>query len=815
MKDQEKTKSQLIDELVELRKEISNLNEAETVHNGTEAKHPESEPLLGLLVESAPGAFVVSKADGQIVLVNSNTEKLFGYQPEELLGKPVETLMPERFRKAHVDHRTGFFSHPEMRPMGRNLELYGQHKDGSEFPIDVYLSPITLGDESFVLSASFDITERKQAEEAMQASEARFRMIYEYAPVMIDAFDDNGRCILWNSQCQKVFGWTMEEINAHDNPLALFYPDPEIQKQVLDTISSKPEKVFREWHPLAKDGSELVTLWANFNLPDKIVINLGYDITERRQAEDSLRWKHKSQQLLQMVAVAANEATDVQTALKSVLKQVCAYAGWPIGHVYLPANDSSGQLRPTTIWELQEPERFESFKRVTEKTSFDPGVGLPGRVFSTGKPAWIFDVTKDTNFPRAKLATDIGVKAGFGFPVLVGTEVVAVLEFFSSQAVEPDEALLEIMANVGTQLGRVFERKQAEEEIKGLGKFPSENPQPVLRVERDGAILFANKAAVSFLNGRQNTDGWRLPENWLSSVKDALDSGAYLKEELKHGDYTLSILFVPNSDLRCVNVYVNDITGLKQAEEELRGYRDHLEELVAERTVQLEAANKELEAFSYSVSHDLRAPLRAIDGFGGALAEDYGDKLDAEGNRLLGIIRESATQMGQLIDDLLTFSRLGRQEVKASRIDMTALAKGVSEDLKSAAPKEIEIKIGKLPSASGDRSLLHHVFQNLIDNAIKYSRLEKAPVVEIQGRTEKSERIYSVRDNGVGFDMKYADKLFAVFQRLHRADEFEGTGVGLALVQRIVHRHGGRVWAEAEVGQGATFHFTLPTKEAQ
>ncbi len=282
-----------------------------------------------------------------------------------------------------------------------------------------------------------------------------------------------------------------------------------------------------------------------------------------------------------------------------------------------------------------------------------------------------------------------------------------------------------------------------------------------------------------------------------------------------HYDLTVEPLRDVNDEIAGIICASIDITERKEAEKELEKHRDHLEELVEERTAQLEAANKELEAFSYSVSHDLRAPLRAIDGFGAALLEDYGEQLDEEGRRLIGIMRENATQMGQLIDDLLTFSRLGRQEMKAAHINMTALAKGVFEDLRAAAPDKMEMTISKLPSANGDRSLLHHVFLNLIDNAIKYSRLEQAPVVEIDGHTEDGEHIYSVRDNGVGFDMKYADKLFAVFQRLHRADEFEGTGVGLALVQRIVARHGGRIWAEAEVDHGATFHFTLPTKEAQ
>lgn len=184
-------------------------------------------------------------------------------------------------------------------------------------------------------------------------------------------------------------------------------------------------------------------------------------------------------------------------------------------------------------------------------------------------------------------------------------------------------------------------------------------------------------------------------------------------------------------------------------------------------------------------------------------------------NRLIGIMRQNAKQMGQLIDDPLTFSRIGRQEMKTSRNDRTSLAKGVLVELRAAAPQMIEMKIRKLHSARGDRSLMQHVFPNLMDNAIKYSRLKKVPVVKIDGGNENSEHRYSSSDNRVSFDENHADKLFAVFQRLHRSDECKGTGVGLALVQRIVGRHDSRGWAKAAVDRGATLHFSLPAKEAQ
>jgi len=259
-------------------------------------------------------------------------------------------------------------------------------------------------------------------------------------------------------------------------------------------------------------------------------------------------------------------------------------------------------------------------------------------------------------------------------------------------------------------------------------------------------------------------------------------------------------------------VLSNDITDRISAEQEIKVLNETLERKVIERTEQLEAANKELEAFTYSVSHDLRAPLRIIDGYANILVDDYIVKLDSEGNRILGIIMNNARRMGELIDDLLNLSRLGRKELSMQKVDMLELVKPVIAELLSLNAHPPDIKTGQLEPAECDASLIRQVWGNLIANAIKYSGTREHPVIEINCYTTETEVAYFVKDNGVGFDMQYAHKLFGVFQRLHKVSEFEGTGVGLALVQRIVTKHGGRVWAEAETDKGATFYFSLPLK---
>lgn len=235
---------------------------------------------------------------------------------------------------------------------------------------------------------------------------------------------------------------------------------------------------------------------------------------------------------------------------------------------------------------------------------------------------------------------------------------------------------------------------------------------------------------------------------------------------------------------------------------------------VEDKTAELAAVNKELDAFSYTVSHDLRTPVRAVDGFARMLQEEHGSRLDAEGRRLLGVVRESAQRMGQLIEDLLAFARLGRQPLRTQQVQLEALVNQTMAELRAARDtRRIDFAVGQLGAVEADPALLKQAFANLLGNAIKFTRDKDPAVIEVgrreEGRPENTGFIYYVKDNGAGFDMRYYDKLFGVFQRLHRAEDFEGTGVGLATVQKIITRHGGRVWADSVPGAGATFYFTL------
>jgi light-regulated signal transduction histidine kinase (bacteriophytochrome) len=256
--------------------------------------------------------------------------------------------------------------------------------------------------------------------------------------------------------------------------------------------------------------------------------------------------------------------------------------------------------------------------------------------------------------------------------------------------------------------------------------------------------------------------------------------------------------------------YHHERERLGESRAEIRMLNSELEARVRERTAELERALGEIESFSYTVSHDLRAPLRAIDGFSSLVVESSAGRLDEESQRLLGVVRKNAQHMARLIDDLLAFSRAGRSELRRLRVDLTELARSAFAELTTGAPATpVELRLAPVPEAFGDPALLRQVLANLLSNALKFTAKVDRPVIELGAVASSGDTAYFVRDNGAGFDMAFANQLFGVFHRLHGADEFEGTGVGLAIVRRIVERHGGRVWAEGRVGEGATFYFTL------
>jgi len=464
-----------------------------------------------------------------------------------------------------------------------------------------------------------------------------------------------------------------------------------------------------------------------------------------------------------------------------------------------------------------------------------------------GEPQWI-DVRTLPPGPEVNALLASGVNVYVAVPMIAGDNLIGAVSFGGASDNIPPEKI-QIAQEVATQLAIAITQAQLLERVRRhAGELGTANQQ-LRESDRRFSDMLGNVQLISVMLDREaritycndfllRLTGWQLQEvigrSWIDlfippesgGLKDRLPVLFTDQPEGRHGDHEIvtragerrlirwnnSVLRSAAGDAIGLASIGEDITERRRAEQDIRELNISLERRVAERTQQLEASNKELESFSYSVSHDLRAPLRAVDGYALMLEEDYAVRLDDEGRRLLGVVRNQAKRMGQLIDDLLEFSRMGRQAPVKHSIDMTTLVRETTEELFGGSSPVVAI--APLPPANADRPMIKQVWVNLVGNACKYSGKQSDPRVEIGGQQKDAENIYWIRDNGVGFDMRYVDKLFGVFQRLHRADEFPGTGVGLAIVQRVVNRHGGRVWAESKLGEGACFYFSLPRAEA-
>ncbi|AEV99070.1 hybrid sensor histidine kinase/response regulator [Niastella koreensis] len=397
--------------------------------------------------------------------------------------------------------------------------------------------------------------------------------------------------------------------------------------------------------------------------------------------------------------------------------------------------------------------------------------------------------------------------------VMKGFEEGAIDYLYKPLNPEVTEAKVSVLLQLHRQQRELMEKNQALENYALL----INNSADLICIINADTFRFeeVNEAAFPLL-------GYTVPEMKNATLLDYLSEEGQIKVRELACVYQPSfsfevLMFTKSGEHRYVSWNIahkhslwfangRDITRQKKADFEIKQLNLNLERNIA----QLQLTNKELESFSYSVSHDLRAPLRSINGYAQMIQDDHAQSFNDESLRMFNVIRKNATKMGALIDDLLAFSRMGRKEVKRVPIDFNKLVEPIITELKQTAPASTQITVHRLPGTQGDPVLLLQVYINLISNAIKYSAKKEKSVIELGAEARDDEFVYFVKDNGAGFDMQYAHKLFGVFQRLHGNDEFEGTGVGLAIVQRIVVKHGGKVWAEGKINEGATFYFSLP-----
>ena len=863
------------------------------------------------LLDAAPDAMIIANARGEIVLINQQTEILFGYTRDELVGKPVEVLIPQHFRNRHVEHRNQYFTDPKVRSMGAGLELFAIRKNGTQFPVEISLSPLVTEEGTLVSASVRDITDRKKTEE-------NIRFLASIAANIQDTVissDNNYNITRWNEAAEKLLEWKSEEVIGKTtvDVLKTIYLN-ETREQILATIEEKGiwqgEIVYhtKSGKPINVMATASKLKDAEGNITGNII--LVRDITDRIHAEEKLKeFEHFFNNSNDFSCIANKDG--YFEVLNPSFEKVLGYS-----QKELSVNPFINFVHPDDIsGTLQEYEKLKSgtpvihfFNRYRKKD----GSYLWFDWYATPNPASgkLYCIARDITDRRkaeealSKLNEELEQrvrertievhKNEKRFRALIenSDDIIALLgetlnpiyrspsaERLTGYTIEdrkqedgfnqihPDDlekvkaCLVEIKAIPGkpfpcsyrlkhkdghyiwlegsftnlfhdptvkaivANMRDVTERKKAEETLAKTMEEKNIILESIgdafFAVDKTWTVTYWNRIAEEALGVRKHEIvGKNLWEIFSSSV----DSESYIKyheavasNEIIHFEdfypvlnkwYEVSAYPSENG----LSVYFKDVTERRKAEEEIKNLNAELEEKVARRTEELRKANSEMEAFTYSVSHDLRAPLRGIIGFTTILEEDYTSQLDDEAKRITSVIRNNTMKMGHLIDDLLAFSRTGKQELTKTTVNIHSMVHEIVNDLTQQNRRNTPItwNIHDLPPVKADLNTIRQVWINLISNAIKYSGNQEQPAIEIGSRLQDHQVMFYVKDNGVGFDEQYKHKLFKVFQRLHGADEFEGTGVGLALVEKIVSRHGGSTWAEGKIGEGACFYFSLP-----
>ena len=711
------------------------------------------------------------------------------------------------------------------------------------------------GDIAYALRALELDAERNQAGRALEESEEKYRNLVERANDGIVIIQDS--IVKYaNPQMAEMNGSSVEQLIG--TPLTdHIHPDeiPRLldryqRRMAGEELPTTYEAVLRR-----RDGSKV---FAELNAgiityqgrpADLIIVR---DISERRRVALALQQSEES-----FRALAENANDGILIALPDgryvyANEQAAGITGYPAAELLklgvrdLAHPDETAKLTRNIERRLKRepvPEHYETAFRRADSSRVE--IELSGaRTAWQGEPAVLWIVRDITERKQAednvrRLARDLGTLNDFALALAAAAPELDLYQFIGNYLQKMTESPI-----VG-----VSEYDPARHELRvrhlvtGSAREAAAQPQLLTRVNE---VLGSNLADFRTLVSPEALQlilatVVRATDDLSEAALGAIPKPAARAIQELLGIVTLSGLAfvyegelvgtaviahgegqpVPDTDLLRAVAHIAAVSlRRKRADEEVRRYRDHLEELVKERTAELTRSNQELESFSYSISHDLRAPLRAIDGFSRILADEHQAQLAPEARRMLQLVRGNTQQMGRLIDDLLAFSRLSRQALNRQSVDPNELVRQAIRDLASQQEgRQVEVKVGPLPLCAGDPALLKQVWINLLANALKFTRSRPKAQIEIGSRPGElthpgDEPAYFVKDNGVGFDMTYADKLFVVFQRLHRPEEYEGTGVGLAIVKRIVERHGGRVWAEAEKDKGAIFYFTLPDRQA-
>lgn len=803
-------------------RDITTREQAERAREASDARYR-------MLVENMNEGLLHQDADGKIVYINPKLCDMLGYSDEELVGTGLADLVADGYRDTFKKNAiTGSDSAVPSYEMGF------KRKDGQT--VVALIAPQAIDGPDGKFAGAFtvvtDITAHKEAEEARRKGEEKYRMLVEKMNEGFIQLDVSGIIRYVNPRLLEMLGHEETEIVGRSVADFVEKHEHESLNKHLEALRAGKDERY-ELTFKTKDGPGLLALMSHQGIFDDAGNYQGtfavvMDITERKKLERKLQEENMFSQLFQAITNATGDAITIEQAVQTCVEEICKFTGWPVGHAILPSHEHSPVLLPSLIWYMTDAKKFEAFRDATKEMRFAPGVGLPGRVLETGQPVWIPDVTKDDGFQRRQAAAQAGLKAAFAFPIVVDEEIAAVVEFFSEDVQELNQAVLDTMGHVSFRLGRAIERRGAEVRIEeSISRFRNltEGSIQGMLVHKEGALLFANQALADIL-GYASADEIlalkRIDQLFAAdeidrvkelSAANELDQDKSVRYEVRYRRKNGQTIWIENL-MRPVDwdgqsahqVALVDIDERKKAEMELESHAD-----------ELARSNQELDDFAYIASHDLKAPLRGIHNYANFLLEDYGDKLDEEGIDKLNTLTRLSKRMEDIINDLLTYSRVGRTELELKDIDLNTVVADVGEQIDVfLKEREVELRVPRpLPTAKVDLTRVRAVFHNLITNGAKYTDADKK-WVEV-GFTPgpapgdpSADGVYYVRDNGIGIREKHLDKIFGIFKRLHAGDKYGGgTGAGLSIVKKIVDQHQGRIWVKSEYGKGTTFFFTL------